>query len=278
MILCHDKIRQRAKQIEKFAEVAIRLRNMNNYSGLRAIVTAVHQSTYPGDEVMELFKQKTDLHKKFLSSDILLRTSGAHRSYRLALRNTRGPCIPCIEVHTSDMRRAHEGNPDIKADDPSKVHWAKFDMLGKFITATTQYQRQCLGPNGYKLHENPALRQLFEVPVMDYDVSRLSYVSTHRGHCSQMNRCNKAVCTRHLTKVISILRPCRPPWPWIIPLMVEKQTSSNAFSFGLNLYIFASVISFLCTILLTIFVTPALDCLIILLSIGPKCIPHTDHL
>lgn len=158
---------------------------------------------------MELFKQKTDLHKKFLSSDILLRTSGAHRSYRLALRNTRGPCIPCIEVHTSDMRRAHEGNPDTKADDPSKVHWAKFDMLGKFITATTQYQSQCLGANGYKLQENHALRQLFEVPVMDYDVSVSAYAA-FLDNCLQSNRCNKVVCIRHLMKVISILRQCHP--------------------------------------------------------------------
>ncbi len=70
------KFDKRAKQIERFAEVALRLRNMNNYSGLRAIVTAINQSTYPGDEVMDIFKQKTELHKKFLSSDILLRTSG----------------------------------------------------------------------------------------------------------------------------------------------------------------------------------------------------------
>ncbi len=128
---------------------------------------------------MDIFKQKTELHKKFLSSDILLRTSGAHQSYRLALRNTRGPCIPCIEVHTSDMRRAHEGNPDTKADDPSKIHWAKFDMLGKFITATTQYQSQCRGPNGYKVYENQTLSQLFDAPVMDYDVS--GFIKQHNA-------------------------------------------------------------------------------------------------
>ena len=98
MILCHDKAKSRARVVEKLAEVAVRLRDLNNYSGLRAIITAITQSTYPNDKVMEIFKQKIDIHKKYLSSDILMRTAGAHQSYRLALRNTNGPCIPCLYV------------------------------------------------------------------------------------------------------------------------------------------------------------------------------------
>lgn len=172
MILCHDKANKRAKVVEKLAEVAVRLRNMNNYSGLRAIITAITQSTYPNDEVMEIFKTKIDLHKKYLSSDILMRTAGAHQSYRLALRNTKGPCIPCLEVHTSDLRRAHEGNPDFKPDDPSKIHWAKFNMIGKFISTTTELQDQCRGPDGYNFSENAQIGQLFDVPNMDYDLQQ----------------------------------------------------------------------------------------------------------
>ncbi|KAL5527520.1 hypothetical protein ACEPAG_6321 [Sanghuangporus baumii] len=174
LILCHDKTKPkaRARVVEKLTEVAVKLRNLNNYSGLRAIITAITQSTYPNDEVMEIFKAKIDLHKKYLSSDILMRTAGAHQSYRLALRNTKGPCIPCLEVHTSDLRRAHEGNPDFKHDDPSKVHWAKFNMIGKFVGTTTELQDQCRGPNGYDLTENPQIMLLFDVPVMDYDMQQ----------------------------------------------------------------------------------------------------------
>ncbi|KAI5124751.1 hypothetical protein M0805_005385 [Coniferiporia weirii] len=172
MILCHDKAKPRARVVEKLAEVAVKLRNINNYSALRAIITAITQSTYPGDEVMEIFKTKTDLHKKYLSSDILMRTAGAHQAYRLALRNTKGPCIPCLEVHTSDLRRAHEGNPDHKVDDPSKIHWAKFSMIGKFVSTTTQLQEQCRGQDGYQFPENAQINQLFDVPVMDYDMQQ----------------------------------------------------------------------------------------------------------
>ena len=101
MILCHDKPKARARQIEKIAEIASHLRAHNNYSGLRALITAINQSTYPGDEPMEIFKANTFLHKKFLSSDVLLRTTGAHQSYRMALKNTKGPCIPSLYVEWS---------------------------------------------------------------------------------------------------------------------------------------------------------------------------------
>ena len=76
-------------------------------------------------------------------------------------------------MHTSDLRRAHEGNPDTKPDEPSKIHWAKFSMIGKFVATTSQLQAQCRGPSGYKLVESPAIGQLFDVPLMDYDVRKL---------------------------------------------------------------------------------------------------------
>ncbi|KAL5495208.1 hypothetical protein ACEPAI_671 [Sanghuangporus weigelae] len=170
LILCHDKPKGRARQIEKFAEVATKLRMLNNYSGLRAVITAINQSTYPGDPSMEIFKTKVDLHKKYLSSDILLRTTGAHQSYRMALRNTKGPCIPSLEVHTSDLRRANEGNPDTKPDDPTKINWAKYTMMGRFIELITSIQDRCVGRNGYNFAENKYLGQLFDVPVMDYEM------------------------------------------------------------------------------------------------------------
>jgi len=176
LILCHEKPKARARQIEKFAEVAIRLRAMNNYSGLRAMITAINQATYNGDAPMEIFKSKTELHKRYLSSDILLRTTGSHQSYRMALRNTKGPCIPSMEVHTSDLRRANEGNPDLNDEDPSKINWAKYSMIGRFVDTTTLLQQRCRGPGGYSLMENKLLSSLFDATPMSYEMqqSRIS--------------------------------------------------------------------------------------------------------
>ena len=44
-------------------------------------------------------------------------------------------------------------------------------MMGRFIEVTTSIQYRCVGPNGYRLPENKYLGQLFDVPVMDYEVS-----------------------------------------------------------------------------------------------------------
>lgn len=98
LILCHDKPKARAKIIEKLAEIAVRLRNLNNYHSLRAIISAINRSTNPGDPPMEIFRAKTDLHKKFLSSDILLRSTKAHHAYRMALKSSKGPVIPSALV------------------------------------------------------------------------------------------------------------------------------------------------------------------------------------
>ena len=71
----------------------------------------------------------------------------------------------------SDLLRAHEGNPDFKLDDPSCIHWGKFNMIGKFIASTAQYQIQCRESESYNFSENFAIRELLEVQyIMDYDV------------------------------------------------------------------------------------------------------------
>jgi len=37
----------------------------------------------------------------------------------------------------SDLIRAHEGNAETNPDYPNKIHWGKFNMIGKFVHSTT---------------------------------------------------------------------------------------------------------------------------------------------
>lgn len=161
LILCHDKPRNRAKQIEKFVDIAHKLRALNNYSALRAFVAGINNSTFQGDDTMEAFKSKyPDHYKNLLSWDVLLQHRGAHQAYRMALKNTKGACIPALEVHMSDLIRAHEGNPDFSRTDPKKIHWGKFSMLGRFIQCTTQCQIQCQTTSDYNFRERHKIRDL----------------------------------------------------------------------------------------------------------------------
>lgn len=80
------------------------------------------------------------------------------------------------EVHILDFIKAHEGNQNFLSGDPTKIHWAKFDMIGKFIKYINQYQVQCKNAAEYNFAERPDIRKLMEHPVMDSDVRvALSY-------------------------------------------------------------------------------------------------------
>ncbi|KAI0655067.1 ras guanine nucleotide exchange factor domain-containing protein, partial [Cubamyces menziesii] len=178
LILSHDKPKNRARQIEKFIDVANRLRNLHNYSGLRAIIAGINSATFEGDESLELLRTKSAEHwKSFQQWDQLLQSVRSHQKYRMALRNTKGVCIPALEIHLSDLIRAHEGNPDYHDDDPSKIHWAKFNMMARFIDTIVQCQKGCRESAEYeRFLEREELRKLFMIDeehlLMDYDMQR----------------------------------------------------------------------------------------------------------
>jgi hypothetical protein len=95
LILCHDQPRQRARQVEKFVEIALKIRLLNNYSGLRAFVAGINLAA--DDVTLEAFKMKSPEPAKNLRSwDVLLKQLRSHRAYRLALRNSKAGCIPAL--------------------------------------------------------------------------------------------------------------------------------------------------------------------------------------
>ncbi|GJE86098.1 ras GEF [Phanerochaete sordida] len=151
LILCHDKPKMRARVLFHLVELASRLRNMNNYSGLRSIVAGINHAALDYNETKKIFKRKENRQYKLLQSfDQLLQAMRAHSKYRLALRNSKGACIPATEIHLSDLLRAHEANVDFLDDDPNHIHWAKFNMIGRFIDAIAQCQASCRETKTYE--------------------------------------------------------------------------------------------------------------------------------
>ena len=79
------------------------------------------------------------------------------------------------EIHLSDLIRAHEGNPDYHDDDPTKIHWAKFNMMARFIDTIVQCQKGCRESGEYdRFQDRHEIRKLFltdrEDALMDYEV------------------------------------------------------------------------------------------------------------
>ncbi|KDQ54927.1 hypothetical protein JAAARDRAFT_38040 [Jaapia argillacea MUCL 33604] len=173
LILCHDKPRARARQIEKFIDICTWLRQLHNYSALRAIVAGINDSTFPGDATSDILKKSSTRLKSLQSYDLLFQQRRSHRSYRMALKNTAGACIPALEVHLSDLIRTHEGNPDLHADDNTKIHWGKFTLLGKFVSTITQCQTQCRQSGNYNFTQRPQiLNILMKECLMDEKMQR----------------------------------------------------------------------------------------------------------
>ncbi|KAI0271372.1 ras guanine nucleotide exchange factor domain-containing protein [Gloeopeniophorella convolvens] len=172
LILCHDKAKNRAKQIEKLVEIAEKLRGLNNYSALRAFVAGINNATYPGDPAIAKFQESNSkAHKHLQSWDLLFNSTGSHRSYRMALRNSKGACIPALEVHLSDLIRAHVGNGDFHADDPTKIHWAKFNMMGRFVHLIKHYQTRCRdADDDHLVEDRPDIIAVLSVTVMDSEM------------------------------------------------------------------------------------------------------------
>ena len=80
------------------------------------------------------------------------------------------------EIHLSDLIRAHEGNPDYHDDDPARIHWAKFNMMARFIDTIVQCQRGCRESAEYdRFPDRQKIRELFLVQqedvLMDYEVN-----------------------------------------------------------------------------------------------------------
>jgi hypothetical protein len=187
LILCHDKDKARARQIERFIEIGRALRGINNYSALRAVLAGINSATFEGDIPMQTIKHRNfPVFKSYQSWDLLFKSAGSHRSYRLALKGSKGACIPALcavlysfnqvlnlirEVHLLDLIRAHEGNDDYNGDVPPKIHWAKYNMVGKFIAGTKQFQELCRSTGQYNYPEQPHIRDLLlKECVMDVEV------------------------------------------------------------------------------------------------------------
>ncbi|EIN10509.1 hypothetical protein PUNSTDRAFT_132598 [Punctularia strigosozonata HHB-11173 SS5] len=166
LILCHDKPRSRARQMEKFVEVASALRRMNNYTGLRAVIAGINLAADDEDPAMDAFKHRSpELSKQLQSWDVLLSTSGNHKAYRLALKNTPSACVPALEIHLSDLLRSQEGNKDVHDEDPRLIHWAKFNLIAKCIDTVTECQDKCRKAG--KAYAPPMRARLQELVLCD---------------------------------------------------------------------------------------------------------------
>lgn len=141
MVLIRDKAKHRAPCLEKFMLIAMKLRKLNNYNGLAAVLaginsTAVHRLAQTRALV------SPDVHKQFARLELLMGTQKSHFAYRLAWENSPLPRIPYIPLHRRDLVSAEEGSRTFVGPDGDRINWKKFEVLGEVLLPIMKSQGQ----------------------------------------------------------------------------------------------------------------------------------------
>lgn len=132
MVLLRDKPKHRAQMLEKFMSIALKLRQLNNYNGLAAVLAGIN-----GTAIHRLAQTRglvpADVQKRFARLVILMGTQKSHFAYRLAWENSPLPRIPFIPLHRRDLVSAEEGGKTFVGPNKDRINWKKFEVLGEVL-------------------------------------------------------------------------------------------------------------------------------------------------
>ncbi|KAE8352941.1 ras guanyl-nucleotide exchange factor RasGEF [Aspergillus coremiiformis] len=140
VVLFRDKPKHRAKALEKFMNVALKLRRLNNYNSLGAVIagingTPVHRLSQTRDLVT------VQTQKDFMRLVILMGTQKSHFAYRLAWDNTFSERIPFLPLHRRDLVSAEEGNRTFVGESKTRINWRKFEVMGEVVLGIQRSQK-----------------------------------------------------------------------------------------------------------------------------------------
>jgi hypothetical protein len=132
MVLMRDKAKHRAQMLEKFMHIALKLRQLNNYNGLAAVLAGIN-----GTSILRLSQTRAlvpaEVQKRFARLVLLMGTQKGYFAYRLAWENSPLPRIPFIPLHRKDLVSAEEGSITFVGPQGDRLNWKKFEVLGEVI-------------------------------------------------------------------------------------------------------------------------------------------------
>jgi hypothetical protein len=132
MILFRDKAKHRAQILEKFMRIAVKLRELNNYNGLAAVIAGINSLA-----VHRLAQTRAlvpaECQKRFMRLELLMSTQKSHFAYRLAWENSPLPRIPFIPLHRRDLVSAEEGSKTFTGANGDRINWKKFEVLAEVL-------------------------------------------------------------------------------------------------------------------------------------------------
>lgn len=139
-VLLRDKPKHRVLMLEKFMRIARKLRELNNYNALGAVIAGV-KSTSVHRLVQTRDLLPASAGKDWLKLEILMAPSRSHFAYRLAWENSSTERIPYLPLHRRDLATAEEGNKTFIGDEAGgRINWKKFEIMGEVIVSLQRAQ------------------------------------------------------------------------------------------------------------------------------------------
>lgn len=131
MVLLRDKPKHRAKVLEKFMDLAWKVRQLNNYNSLAALVAGITSA-----EVIRLGQTHelvpAEVKKQFLRLTVLMSNAKSYATYRMAWENSTKERIPFISSVLRDLTLAAGANQTFIG---THVNWKKFEIMGESIVS-----------------------------------------------------------------------------------------------------------------------------------------------
>lgn len=151
MVLIRDKAKHRAPCLERFMIIAHKLRKLNNYNGLGAVVAGLQNANIARLHATQALVSK-EVWKQYQSAEKLMLNTKSSFAYRLAWENSPLPRIPYMALHRKDLTFAEEGNKTFVGPNGDRINWKKFEILGEILLPIMKSQGAPY-PNLLKKHE-----------------------------------------------------------------------------------------------------------------------------
>ncbi|KAF2768205.1 ras GEF [Teratosphaeria nubilosa] len=139
-VLLRDKPKHRALMMEKMMKIGRKLRELNNYNAVGAIIAGMKSSAV---QRLGLTKEliPPTVGRDWARLEVLMGHSRSFSAYRLAWENTTGERIPYLPLHLRDLAGAEQGNASFLGDEKEgRINWKKFEIMGEVVISMQRAQ------------------------------------------------------------------------------------------------------------------------------------------
>jgi son of sevenless-like protein len=140
-ILECSTIRARREVMTRFIKIAKALLDMNNFSTMWIITSALDSTP-----IHRLKHTWAEIDKNSLADYqecmTTMSTERAYRVYREKIKFTQPPCVPYLGVYQTDLTFTEDGNPKFKitTDGKKVINWKRNQLIYEVIASIKHYQ------------------------------------------------------------------------------------------------------------------------------------------